>query len=279
MIKFLMTKYRSSRFHNAENGRRLAKILYWLTRFTSSSKKIKKIGAVTFELDLREIIDASLYFASTFEQDVENLFKKYVHENNTVIDVGANIGYHTLHSAEYVGPGGKVVAIEPNQWAINRLKRNLELNPQIQERVQIIKVALSDRDELSQEMSFQASYKLSGNNAAVSEIVDVRSLDSICADQDLIGINLIKIDVDGFEIKVLKGSLDLLARDHPTLIVEFTPSVFSQLGDEVQSLEQSLQSLGYSFFTVDEDPIKDLTNHLNQLHDGDSEMVLLCVPQ
>jgi FkbM family methyltransferase len=277
MIKFLMTKYRGSRFHNAENGRRLAKILYWLTRFTSSSKKIKKIGAVTFELDLREIIDASLYFASTFEQDVENLFKKYVHENNTVIDVGANIGYHTLHSAEYVGGGGKVVAIEPNQWAINRLTRNLELNPQIQERVHIIKVALSDRDELSQEMSFQASYKLSGKNAAVSEIVDVRSLDSICDENGLSGISLIKIDVDGFEIKVLNGSLDLLARDHPTLIVEFTPSVFRQLGDEIQAVEQALRSIGYSFFTVSEDPIRDLTNHLNQLHDGDSEMVLLRV--
>ena len=173
MIKFLMTKYRSSRFHNAENGRRLAKILYWATRLTSSSMKIKKIGQVTFELDLREIIDSSLYFASTFEQDVENLFQKYVHENNTVIDVGANIGYHTLHSAEYVGRGGKVVAIEPTQWAVGRLTRNLELNPQIRERAQIIKVALSDRDELAQQMSFQASYKLSGKNTAISEIVAI----------------------------------------------------------------------------------------------------------
>lgn len=277
MIKFLMTKYRSSRFHNAENGRRLAKILYWATRLTSSSMKIKKIGQVTFELDLREIIDSSLYFASTFEQDVENLFQKYVHENNTVIDVGANIGYHTLHSAEYVGRGGKVVAIEPNQWAVNRLRRNLELNPQIRERVQIIKVALSDRDELAQQMSFQASYKLSGKNTAISEIVDVQSLDSICDKQQLNGINLIKIDVDGFEIKVLNGCLALLARDHPTLIVEFTPSVFRQLGDGIQPIDQILQSLGYSFFTVTEDPIKDLTSHLNQLHDGDSEMVLLRV--
>ena len=85
------------------------------------------------------------------------------------------------------------------------------------------------------------------------------------------------VDVDGFEIKVLNGSLDLLARDHPTLIVEFTPSVFRQLGDEIQAVEQALRSIGYSFFTVSEDPIRDLTNHLNQLHDGDSEMVLLRV--
>ena len=119
----------------------------------------------------------------------------------------------------------------------------------------------------------------SGKNTAISEIVDVRSLDSICDEQQLTGINLIKIDVDGFEIKVLIGCLALLARDHPALIVEFTPSVFRQLGDEIQSVDQMLRSLGYSFFTITEDPIKDLTSHLNQLHDGDSEMVLLRVLQ
>lgn len=274
MIKFLMIRYRNSRFHNAKNGRRLAKILNWVTRFVSSSKKVKKIGEITFELDLHEVIDASLYFASTFEQDVENLFQKYVRESDIVIDIGANFGYHTLYSAKYVGRSGKVVAIEPSQWAVNRLARNLELNPQIKERVSVIKVALSDHNELSRKMSFQASYKLSGKNSTISEIVDVRSLDSISDEYNLNSVNLIKIDVDGFEIKVLNGSLSVISRDCPTLIVEFTPSVVRQLGDEVQAVETKLKALGYSFFTVKEHPIRDLANHLNQLHDGDSEMVL-----
>ncbi len=90
-----MVKYRSSRFHNAKNGRRLAKLMAIAVALTRNPIRTKTINGITYELDLREVIDSSLYFTSTYEVKIDRLFEKYVTTGSTVIDIGANIGLHT----------------------------------------------------------------------------------------------------------------------------------------------------------------------------------------
>ena len=65
MLKYLMVKYRLSRFHNAKNGRRLAKLMAIAVSLTRNPIRTKTIDGITYELDLREVIDSSLYFTLT----------------------------------------------------------------------------------------------------------------------------------------------------------------------------------------------------------------------
>lgn len=270
-----MVKYRSSRFHNAKNGRRLAKLMAVAVAFTRNPTRIKTINGITYELDLREVIDSSLYFTSTYEVKIDRLFEKYVKPGSTVIDIGANIGLHTLRSALLAGEKGKVIAIEPSTWAIKKLRRNLELNPELSKIIEIRHNALGENAEKSISLGFQSSYRLNGKNEIYSEVVDVLTLDSIAEQNSLQSVDFIKIDVDGHELHILRGAKNMLSISKPVLVVEFTPSYSASYLDELTTIEQHLQSLGYSAFSDDELPIPSLTQHLKLLPVGHSAMILI----
>jgi FkbM family methyltransferase len=275
MLKFLMVKYRSSRFHNAKNGRRLAKLMAVAVAFTRNPTRTKTIDGITYELDLREVIDSSLYFTSTYEVKIDRLFEKYVKPGSTVIDIGANIGLHTLRSALLTGQTGKIIAIEPSTWAIKKLQRNLELNPQLSKIIEIRHNALGENVEKAISLGFQSSYRLNGKNEIYSEVVDVLTLDSIAEHDSLQSVDFIKIDVDGHELHILRGAKQLLSISKPVLVVEFTPSYSISYLDELTAIEQYLQSLGYSVFTDDELSVPSLTQYLKLLPVGHSAMILI----
>ncbi len=273
-----MVKYRSSRFHNAKNGRRLAKLMAIAVALTRNPIRSKTINGITYELDLREVIDSSLYFTSTYEVKIDRLFEKYVTPGSTVIDIGANIGLHTLRSALLTGEKGKVIAIEPSTWAIKKLERNLELNPKIHPSVTILKVALGAKANKSSTIGFQSSYRLSGRNKVSPEIVDVLTLDQAIQQSDLSAVDVIKVDVDGHEVGILLGSISSLSKFIPTLIIEFTPSFSADYLSEFSHLWRNMAQMGYEAFTDDGVSIPNLEGRLARLPAGDSVMVLFTNP-
>jgi len=275
MLKFLMVKYRSSRFHNAKNGRRLAKLMAIVVSFTRNPTKTKTINGITYELDLREVIDSSLYFTNTYEVKIDRLFDKYVKPGSTVIDIGANIGLHTLRSALLTGEKGKVIAIEPSTWAINKLRQNLELNPDLNRIVEIRHHALGDKIELLITLGFQSSYRLNGKNKIYSEVIDVLTLDSIADQNSLKHVDFMKIDVDGHELHILRGAKNMLSLSKPVLVVEFTPSYSNTYLSELAEIIEFLALLGYQALTDEENTIPDLVHYLSCLPSGHSSMVLL----
>lgn len=270
-----MVKYRSSRFHNAKNGRRLAKLMAIAVALTRNPIRTKTINGITYELDLREVIDSSLYFTSTYEVKIDRLFEKYVTPGSTVIDIGANIGLHTLRSALLTGEKGKVIAIEPSTWAIKKLERNLELNQNLSKIIEIRHNALGESVEQSISLGFQSSYRLNGKNKIYSEVVDVLTLDSIVEQNSQHSVDFIKIDVDGHELHILRGAKQLLLNSKPVLVVEFTPSYSASYLEELAAIEKYLRSLGYLAFNDDELQIPSLSTFLSQLSDGNSAMVVL----
>ena len=270
-----MVKYRSSRFHNAKNGRRLAKLMAIVVAFTRNPTRTKTINGITYELDLREVIDSSLYFTNTYEVKIDRLFDKYVKPGSTVVDIGANIGLHTLRSALLTGEKGKVIAIEPSTWAINKLRRNLELNPELNRIIEIRHHALGEKVEQSITLGFQSSYRLNGKNEIYSEAVDVLTLDSIADQNSLKHVDFMKIDVDGHELHILRGAKHLLSISKPVLVVEFTPSYSVDYMAELFEIEQDLCSIGYSAYSDAELLIPSLTQYLKLLPYGHSAMVVL----
>lgn len=220
----------------------------------------KKIDGINFELDLREVIDYSMYFEGTREPETSRALKILCKHGQVVFDIGANVGSHSLPIASYVGEEGKVYAFEPVPWAVNKLKRNLELNNF--HNVILETIALSDENEQEVEMDFRASFKI-GSKSGVGQDgkiddgwwsecehvkVCMETLDSYVLNHHINRVDLIKLDVDGFEGKVIRGALDTFKRFQPILIMEVAPAWTEMRGDNMKDILFSLEQIGYKFY-------------------------------
>src|SRR5258706_11932994 len=102
---------------------------------------------VTYDLDLSQGIDFAIYLGNIYERQTKAALRQLVSPASLVLDIGANIGAHTLHLAQLVGPNGRVIAFEPTDYAFRKLCRNLELNPQLEARVTACRCFLTAHDE------------------------------------------------------------------------------------------------------------------------------------
>jgi FkbM family methyltransferase len=213
-------------------------------------------NGIRYQLDLNEGIDFSIYLLGAFEPGTQKTLQKLVKPGDTVFDIGANIGAHTLGIAKSVGSSGKVYAFEPADFAFAKLKRNLALNPELQARTypQQIFFAASSTEPLEREI--YASWPLEGDGTVhpkhrgrlvSTEHARVESLDNFVIREGITRLDLIKMDVDGHELPVLQGANDTLRRFQPTLVMEISPYIHAEFhhlfGDFVEVLKHSAYSL------------------------------------
>lgn len=268
-----MKLYRRTPLHSEKIGKFLAHILHWATRSGGTEKKIKEINGIVFELDLDQVIDASLYYSDTFEENIESLIASSLKPGMVVMDIGANIGYHTFRMAKQVAPTGKVYAIEPTQRAFNRLLHNADLNPEIKN-IRYLKYALSNSDLGTMPVTFESSYRLDDSRDADTELIEFLTLDSLSEREQIPHVDFIKIDVDGFESKIICGAQRLLSRiPAPTLLLEINPSEMARNGDNPEELSDVFINLGYKFQTEYGESIPDLKEFCRQKWNS-STMVL-----
>jgi FkbM family methyltransferase len=145
------------------------------------------------------------------------LIAELVNSGDHVIDVGANIGYYAIMFASLVGREGSVLCIEPEPDNLIELKRNVTGNKLTN--VEILGAAAGEKVG-------RVSFSRGINGRVASELnghldVDMVLLDSLVYDK----IDLIKIDVEGYEGQVLAGAQRILADLHPNLFVEVHPDL------------------------------------------------------
>ena len=183
-----------------------------------------------------------------------------------VVDVGANVGYHALPLARRVGSGGLVIAVEPSERAMKSgSRRNAELNGLND--IRLLRLALGDVDVESAKLPIRSSYRLDGSAEPVVETVPIRRLDTVASEEGLDQLDLIKIDVDGFEGRVLAGARQSLVRFQPAVFFELGPPLMRALGDDPEDPLLLLQACGYRLFTESGQPVhgaRDLLDWIGQ---------------
>lgn len=92
-------------------------------------------AGLRYELDLSEGIDFAIFLLGSFEPSTVAALRRHLKPGATALDIGANIGAHTLQMARLVGPEGRVLSFEPTAFALAKQLRNLALNPEICNRV------------------------------------------------------------------------------------------------------------------------------------------------
>lgn len=166
-------------------------------------------------------VGRSLELYGEYSEDEVRLFTQLVPENGTVVEVGANIGSLTVPLARMVGPRGRVVALEPQRAVFNILCGNLALNGLLQvEALRVaggraagrMDIAVHDYDERE---NF-GGVGLGTPSSGPVETVSVVAVDSL----GLRRLDLLKIDVEGFEAEVVAGATAAIGRFRPALFVE-----------------------------------------------------------
>jgi hypothetical protein len=122
---------------------------------------IAKIDGMTFHLDLGEVIDTSLLMG-TYEPDVTRIIESFCQPGWTILDVGANIGAHTLRFGKIAGTSGKVYAFEPTEYAYKKLLRNIAIDHL--DSTEAFQVAVSNRSESRQAVNYRSSWRTDGRN-------------------------------------------------------------------------------------------------------------------
>jgi FkbM family methyltransferase len=192
------------------------------------------------------------------EMDTIQWLREVVKPGMTVFDIGANVGQMTLEMAELVGPTGRVIAVEPGPGNLALLQRHVEGNGFAQ-RVTILAAACcathgGEADLALLEASDDAvgsGFQLDGLglNAAEAGVrararrmkVKVVSLDGVCHELGLRPA-VIKIDVEGAELEVLRGAAKTLSEGRVSLRFGFHPFAYKDAGAAQRTIEQLLEA-------------------------------------
>jgi len=185
----------------------------------------------------------------SFEHDKQRLMSSMLHPGDTMFDVGANVGYYTLLGSHRVGTTGHVVAFEPLPANVRFLQRHVRLN-RVQN-VSLQAVAVSDHDGRAR-FAPHASNAMGKLSDAGSVEVATVSLDSIAKAGRFPDPNLLKIDVEGAELGVLRGAAQLLERARPAiLLATHGADVHRQCCDFLRNAGYELRPIDASITSTD----------------------------
>lgn len=227
-------------------------------------------------VDSRTWIEWNVLFAGSYEPHIEALFECLLEPGDTAVDVGANVGVHTLSLARIVGPSGKVFAFEPNPGVTKRLRQNIELNGF--SHVRVDGRALGDRAAQGA-LRVPAAGSAEACNLGMASLValetahdlvevDVVPFDAATGEIGIDRIDLVKIDVQGYEVPALRGMARAVERFRPAIIFEYEDwawgatgcrlgdalTMFRQCDYEVWGIE-SHGGAGFSLVSMDARPM------------------------
>ena len=200
-------------------------------------------------------LERSIYYFGEYEAGTLSVFRGILAKGDVFLDVGANIGFLSLSAARFVGESGTVYAVEPHPEIYKILQENVHLNR--------IKNVCPMNVALGAEVSEARIYdNLSINSASASLIRPSNATEQsgkpcrvtmidILLERGMCPPHLIKIDVEGFELEVLKGARTLLSSPQaPALCVEFS-GLHPTYGGNVHDIYYFIKSLNdYSFYKL-----------------------------
>jgi FkbM family methyltransferase len=183
-----------------------------------------------------------------YEPEALDALKQTIVPGAVVLDVGANVGISAMMMARWCGSEGHIYAFEPSPTPKKLLAKHLELNG-LSDRVTISDCALSDAEGTAIFYASGISGKSALSDANIGQDseavkVSVTTIDSYC-ETNKIKPSLIKIDVEGFEFKVLNGARKTLREVQPRILVELHPMFWPALGIDTAWAASQLRELNY----------------------------------
>lgn len=247
------------------------KKLEWLLKSAEFKKRPLKVGARMvlwewyryFNKDIRykyddrfdvilrpnEGVSRLVYYFGVSEPELFSFYAGYLAEGMTVLDVGANIGLHSLFMANRVGIRGKVYAFEPCKNIFGRLQKHVSMNTGIT--IECINCAVG-REPGSVVFHENINDTSRSYVSKSSEVVDpgtvvaLDSIDSFIQRNGITSVDLLKVDVEGFENDVIQGSMECLKKlKIKVLQIELDNQSLSRNSSNTSDIVRALYGFNY----------------------------------
>lgn len=200
-------------------------------------------------------IDRNILAFGCYDADLHQAIENLVKPGMVCIDAGAHFGEAALHMSLKAGQKGTVIAFEPEPMIYERLIKHAERNEK-KMRLCTVPMALSDRNGTATLFAVAENEDNQGLNSLVHSRpqlgrkieIQMTTLDAFAKQQKLERLDLIKVDIQGAEIRFLRGAHDTLRKYSPDLLIEISPDDLKASGKTSRDLCDLLQVYGYEIF-------------------------------
>ncbi len=249
-----------------ERAKWLWRILRPLYNFALRASATAGLERIINGTDSLRIAPEFRQITEVYEPDVWARVMSAVAPGSVVVDVGAYVGLYTIALAQRTGPSGRVYSFEPDPQNCAVLRKHIELN-EVSERVEVHQLAVGDKDGFVPFTAGRDSQSVIGSNSFIAEAVRMMRLDAILPSDR---VDVLKVDVEGFEEKVLQGAEVLLSdkeRKPRVIFMEVHPYNWHLWGTTSDSLINRLTKSGYD--------VLDLKNQIVSKIDWYGEIVAI----
>jgi FkbM family methyltransferase len=233
---------------------RVLRLPEWLWR---DRVEVTRLG-LRLRLDLRDNVQRELYFTGWYERAYLLWLKRQLREGDTYVDIGAHIGIHALVMAKRLRElgGGSVIAFEPAPDTAEVLRAGARRNGL--SNVTVVDIALDDQEGHAVLRSGARDFhqadaavrSLHGSGAPIHQ-VRTAAFDAWAQRSGILGkMDVVKIDVEGSELSVLRGMANSIRRYRPRMIGLEIHDLLAQAQVAESDITQFLQSHGYDYINV-----------------------------
>jgi len=190
-------------------------------------------------------ISRELSVYGTHEPRSTQLLKQFLKPGMTVVDIGGNLGYYALLEAQMVGNSGRVIAIEPVAANFAQLSKNVAANGYRNTILHNLAIGPSNGIAtmyIGKKSNWHSLHPVPWEAREIT--VRVSTLDAVLAEHHLHSVDLIRMDVEGYEVEVIHGMAETLENYSPRLLVELHPHVAGV--DAILRYLGQLKALGYN---------------------------------
>lgn len=221
-------------------------------------------------LDVREGVDL-LCWINRFERDLRAFLRTRVRPGATVIDAGAHIGVYSLLFSHWVGPTGRVEAFEPDPATADRLEANLKRNRLVN--VHVHRCALGEAEtrlplNVTADPGFNSFGVPAGGSSVARRVpVPVTTLDLFCRREGIDHIDLLKMDIEGWEVPAFRGAGRLLREGRLGMaMVEYNREAQAGNGFDPRRLGELLRDAGFAPAVITRHGLKEFVNDGSQAY-------------
>ena len=196
-----------------------------------------------------------------FGDDIElNVIKKFSKIKKVfLLDCGANYGFYSLYTAS-ISPLNRVIAFEASKQTCKEFTRNLEINRSLNIKLENLGVSNSNNKYLKfneSKKDWESSFSHNNFVSSVSQKVRTIKIDDYLKNKKIKDYFLFfKIDVEGNEFEVIKSALNVIKKNSPIIIIEFSKYNFLEKNENYKFFNQLLKKFNYNIYSVNNKKMK-----------------------
>lgn len=210
---------------------------------------------VQMKLNLDDLLQQHIFTYGYYEKDATEMWKHCIKGAKNVVDIGANVGYYSIITAKYGPKDVQIYSFEPMTRTNQRAWENIKLNAF--NNIHLQKLAVSDTTK-KETIAMGESANWGGSkivhdavsDKVHSEQIETVTLDAFVAEHNIQQIDVVKMDIEGYEPFALKGMQASLAKFKPIVFIEIEEVLLSKFNYKAEDVFQYFWNLGYSAYTI-----------------------------